>query len=343
MIKYIDDGLVTTIYCVNKAIMKQIFLILFLPIFISAQEISLIEEGKSWNMEEYPFIDSGNIDLPVTYVGYAFEIDGDTMLNNTQYKKVYFKDNWSYTIFPDEEDIEGANLNNVPELIGAIREDTNSDRIYYISWDTKRCFMSEIPLNEEILLYDFGIEIGDTVNYSFPVDYQYVLENKSSYILANGDSSTLYQFQQDIQWVRAIGGINLNYGILGPLQTIPFEGGCYLSCVHIDSLYYLGSEDSNCDINYDLLVNTKELKSKKEEPKAIIFPIPANENLNIIIENASAYSYQIYDLHGKPIGVEKKSNRKLSMEDISSYRNGLYIIKIKLQNGKIICSKIIKK
>jgi len=313
---------------------------LFLPIVISGQEISLIEDGKTWNMELYPYLGGGSVDFPVTNYGYSFELNGDSLINNFLYKKVYYRYNWYYTTDPDGIiEPTGANLNNPAELIGAIREDSINKKIFYINWKTRECLNFEL-LNEEVLLYDFDIEIGDTVNYSFPTEMPYILINKSNYVLSNGDSSTLYQFQGGMQWVSGIGGIDLDQGLLGPLQYS--QVGCVLNCVHTDSLYYYGNENMNCDIRPDLLVMTENLEPIKEVVDVTLFPIPTNGELNILVESESSYSYQIYDIQGIAVTPEKRSNQRKSIEDLSLLHNGLYLIVIRLENGSNFCSEFIK-
>ncbi|KRD11365.1 hypothetical protein ASE21_06555 [Flavobacterium sp. Root901] len=69
----------------------------------------------------------------------------------------------------------------------------------------------------------------------------------------------------------------------------------------------------------------------KENKTFSIWPNPVKNTLNINSLNESNYSIKIYDLLGRLIYTKENVNNSI---DVSSFRSGLYLIKIKAENGE---------
>lgn len=125
------------------------FVLILLSIFnssyflISQNYEPLIETNKRWNMTRHLFDNQ-----TYTYTARIKKID--TLINGEIYQKVV-----SDTIHPlTPEQAKG--------FLGYIREDFTTKKVYYTILDT-----NVLPFyfeeDEERLLYDFSLELGDTI------------------------------------------------------------------------------------------------------------------------------------------------------------------------------------
>ena len=121
--------------------MKKLSLIIF----------SLLLCFSSFGQLNYFFPDSNSY-FSVSWMKFWFE--GDTTINDFKYKKVYMQSNDSIADF------------SRAHYFTAIREDTIAEKVYCFN----PCYgiLGEYdPLNEEreLLLYDFSVNVGDTVRF----------------------------------------------------------------------------------------------------------------------------------------------------------------------------------
>lgn len=125
-----------------------------------------------------------------------------------------------------------------------------------------------------------------------------------------------------------------------PWSTVACDGNytlglrCYRDSV--TGLYSTGIADS-CDYKYKWTgIDESEISSS-----SILFPNPANDYINITIEEKSAYTAELYDLNGKLLMVSEsfKSNIKLDLTDIES---GIYILIIKENQMIIMFNRVVK-
>ena len=72
-----------------------------------------------------------------------------------------------------------------------------------------------------------------------------------------------------------------------------------------------------------------------------IYPNPNNGLFNIKSANNMLF-YSINNVFGKEIMFKKTNNKELSI-DISKFSAGIYLLKLQMENGKIINKKILKR
>ena len=73
-----------------------------------------------------------------------------------------------------------------------------------------------------------------------------------------------------------------------------------------------------------------------------LFPNPAEDQLNLILPDYSNYNIKIFNLQGQKL-IDRFSNNKEVLIDISTLENGTYLLNIKSTlNQKTITKKIIK-
>ena len=116
---------------------------------LNAQEyIPTAVEGAHWivrlydNTQPYPVDDL-----------WEYYAEGDTIIDNITYKKIYKR---SLVVTQEGPPFEA---DGPYELHGFIRDDSIARKVYAIEIDEP---YSECPLNEEFLMYDFSVNVGDS-------------------------------------------------------------------------------------------------------------------------------------------------------------------------------------
>ena len=303
-------------------------LTLFLLVFIS-----IISCGQSY----FPFPESNaiwkNVEIPYPpgpFTWYSshheYLIDGDSMINNISYSKVFII----------EYDVECSQIYSGPNYYGSLRNDSIFKKVYFIPYN----------YDNEVLLYDFSLEIGDTVpeiidNYNYPD--MYVLDIDSMYIY---DTYRTCFYYYVLGWpipIRIIEGIGAETGLFEPITN--FEQIHYLRCFHqSDTLYYINPDDTSCVLETDtcIFVHIKE-ECKKLQKSIHIFPNPCSQNINIsnydILQNAYI-DVVIMDLQNRIIYKERSYDDYTNIE-LSNILPGYYIITVSNEDDKF-SQKILK-
>ena len=230
--------------------MKKLFsIILFIQIsvpIIYAQDdyMPFVKEGKTWRFP-VEFIHMFSHDMTCT-------ISGDTIIETTEYKKVFAKGVRTSETIGDIIIVPGESISNTEDdevYFGAIREDDK--KVYFIPAGRTDLF----------LLYDFGMAVGesrcvkiynmggkydigagirmtfhddyDGAWYDGLKDYSYKLESVKVIDISNV-KRRCFRFSGDISfiWIEGIGnsqGFPYSYNISMPSIYIPQKSG--LSCI----------------------------------------------------------------------------------------------------------------
>ena len=219
-------------------------------------------------------------------------------------------------------------------VIGAIREDTIQKKVYFHN------FMNEI------ILYDFTIEVGDTIHYTtnlyYTLDYYKVVEAIDS-TLINGQYrktwflTNSYLIMPDI-WIEGIGSV-YRYGLLYPNDPdIVLDASTpYFGCFKDGTITYLDSNNccsGECPCSI-WLVNTSELDTKADDIS--IFPNPAQNKLTLDFGSDNPpYDYcDLYTFNALLIQKFEIKSRKIEI-NISSLDDGIYFIKLTGQNNSTV-------
>lgn len=272
---------------------------------INAQ--SFVDEGNQWTIVTFSFNGNAN--------NTSYLIEGDSLINGVIYKKMW-------------RTYENPNANNWVLPI-YIREDS-----------TKKVFQFN-GVNNENLIYDFGIEIGDTLASSYiPTEYATV-EAIDSILLNDGTkrkrldliSITCPNFNDDEYWIDEIGGIN--HALTFIHEFCITDVSAHLQCFSKNGdLLYGPRYGEQCFI----INSTNELKQNALK----IFPNPTQNILNLEYdENIKIEKVNIFDFQGQVIKSLPIENQ-ISQINISDIPNGVYFIKIETQNEQFVFKKFIK-
>ncbi|MBI1837854.1 MAG: T9SS type A sorting domain-containing protein [Flavobacteriia bacterium] len=236
----------------------------------------------------YEFYDENHLSTNI-YTEYT--INGDTSIANFTYKKVL--------------------KNNL--YAGALRE---INKVVYFMFDTSQ--------NEHVL-YDFNIQIGDTIinNFGFSnVNDTIILSAMDSILIAN-EYFTVYSFSNGAIWYEGIGHFE---NLLNPFYGFSVSGNDQILCMHTSSGFNYPEGNISCNLAIS------ELEKSKLTIKC--FPNPTDNYLIIdfgeIVQN---YKIEIINSVGERLKHEEINNQKTYQINFKDLKKGIYFINIFYQEN----------
>lgn len=277
---------------------------------INAQEYnSIAVEGAYWIVS----LDDMNTIEPVDGL-WEYYSSGDTTIDDFTYKIIFKRDLVITQNGPPFQATEPY------QLFGLLRDDTSSRKVYAIQLFDN---FNTCPLNEESLLYDFSLNIGDTANLCILPDYyEFIIQDiyESNVI---GFTTRIFEGSE-----LFFEGMGSNYGLFEEMFA-PFKSSS-IYIYHTFLNYYC--RESPCD----LVVSTINIP---ETQPLEIYPNPISNTIFIHCNSmVKINSVSIYNILGQK---EIQMDNYLNQIDISNLENGMYIIEIEL-NSKKFRYKIIK-
>ena len=290
--------------------MIKLILLLILLAKLSLGQTHFIDSTSHWH-ENAQFHSSWAPDS-VHFQDYVYYFNGDSIVSSNQYFQMFRigTDSIVSVSYP------GYNIVPIDERIGLIREDSNSSKVYFI------------PNNSsfESLLYDFSLEIGDTVPYS------YGFTNCASGNIYSVDS---FNFGSQIRkrlfvnatnlrtgGVRIYQGIGANCGLLGEM------------CIYYDGIYpclmsYYNSSDTIQFINCSSISSVIEVENKSTEI-VTVNPNPFIDNINYTImkNNYREVSYCVLSILGETILEMKVNTSSDGSIDLSNLSSGMFFLNV---------------
>jgi hypothetical protein len=224
------------------------------------------------------------------------------------------------------------------EYIGGIREDS-LQRVYYKGLNLYKDYLyMNTNENGEVLLYDFSLQVGDSLyGGNFMLSYEYLVVEDIDTVTICGEYRKRFHFQYSWQkWIEGIGNIN---GLLFVSGTIPTNGvKNTLICFKKQGICeYSSPEYESCYPGPLVGINEPSSKSGVE-----IYPNPAGELLHF--RTRKTYSMLcIYDLQGKKqkaINIPKEKNFSIR---VSAFPPGLYFYRLTGASGYADTGKFIVK
>jgi hypothetical protein len=310
-------------------------------------------------------------------------LSGDTTINNQNYKLLHFKGAWRSGY--------GTAINTHGQfsyVLGGIREDSTK-KVYFYSFGnlSSKCgpmyghFSSTSLLdsvfiaNQDYLLYDFGMSVGDSIlryidntgsgvqsyqAYVAVVDsiqlndntYRKRFQLKGNYLLNTlSTQDTLRYF-----WIEGIGLLK-DMSVLG--ESVAFEGllggiNCnWLNISGVEDLTVLGCFKESgfemysnnlgyCDTLPPHLVKIEEINID-ETVSIKIAPNPFNQQTRISVNNINVeiLKVKIFDNTGRLLRVEQSHNNSEMIIHRKELKEGLYFYKLLADERMIGAGKFV--
>ena len=280
--------------------MKKMIIILFAALSISSYaQNSFPTSNAIWNEESRI--------LPRGF--YQYGIKGETVINDTLYQNLYIL---------SDTTLDCINEQSLP--FGFIRQE--GQKVYF-----RPCFWDY----SDILLYDFGASVSDTVWHDAESGFYSIIYTIGIY---NGRKAYYIQKSDRLPdiWYEGIGSYR---GLFGPITAIPLYENFpnKLVCFkHNNIVEFLDNPQCNKCFCTNNSIDEKKIETIK------IFPNPTTDMLFIECENHS--TIKLYDMLGKEV-VTKDANGKTEI-NISHLSKGVYTVSI-ISDGVVIGNRKIVK
>lgn len=264
-------------------------------------------DSARWRMAYRDFTDGLQIGTDYEYL-----IDGDTIINTKSYHKLLLKYyGW-----------QKSSVNE--EYGGAFRDDTLTKKIYYIRPDS----------THEELLYDFDLQIGDTLANPFSIDqYSYdtlIVVKIDSVLYGNVYRKRIgfdLYYCDDFDTIYHIAGIGSNFGLLQPAFCL-FEVSDYLICMtHHDSLIY--SYDPAA-VSCPVVTSIASLFPNSAIEKIDVFPNPANKVISLRFDGQERgyYTISIFNSLGRIVLKDYLLPGNSAIINVEALPSGIYYFRL---------------
>ncbi|MCZ6595462.1 MAG: T9SS type A sorting domain-containing protein [Bacteroidetes bacterium] len=281
----------------------------------SQNYIPMLEEDHTWSVDVY--FDPFKCDCPHT-VTQQVTVSGSIVVDGKTYKRVF---------------------NNSGGTSCLVREENGIVYKY-----------SEIS-NNEVILYDFTLEIGNIFTLPvFPDDdycswegfnniaFQIEVVNVSTQFIANEDRKVIeFDFINEIgiteTWIEGLGSV-LGFDPIG--QTLDITIGTALVCFTKNGTTYFFNNATSCD-------NTTLSIDDLDRDQIILYPNPVTSTSILQFSSLGIIDMiKIYNVSGKLV-KEEKVNKDYVLIDAMQYRSGLYFYQVFSGNKLLKTEKFIIK
>ncbi len=279
--------------------MGRNFLLLLFSLFSSLSVFCQNEILKMDEWTEYSLCVSSSCGVG------SFRIDGDTIINNVEYRKLYLE-NYFY---------------------GGVRE-TKDSLVYYYD---------AVAYEQEILLYDFAWQVGKQIKsggFSNISEYVYAtIDRIDTLVLENGRKCAYITTSRGTKCIQGIGDVN---GFLYPVDYIA-QAGCEIEhklwCAidtRINGEDYILYKDEQCD---DCYICNEKLAFGELNNNTILSPNPVKDYLTITLPTSSN-EIKIFDLQGK-LWLQQKVGFSAEV-NVSMLTTGTYVLVVNGESYKFV-------
>jgi Secretion system C-terminal sorting domain len=267
------------------------------------------DSNSVWNYRLYQWcLGFGTI----VQIDYSFTITGDTLIGGTVYHKLNTPDTVTFStgFCPFAATIQTG-------YKGGVREDTILKRVYFV----------EPGSTNEQLLYDFNIQVGDSVLW-YNCGNDVVLQQDS--VLVGSSYRKRWLINQPYS-IYVIEGIGSTYGLLnGSPGNITDGVDIDLTCFSQNGLAQYPSGITVCD-----LITSVPAPAAKTFG---VYPIPATNQLTISFQDVQPESIRLMNVVGAVVKIFSKDATLLNLEQVPP---GVYILEVADRYGSIFTHRII--
>ena len=270
----------------------------------------LVEDGKQWNvLFSYPW----SPPEPQHKYTDIYKIEGDTLLDGVSYKVMYATRN---------ENLTGWNL------WGFIRETEDG-----------QVFSRRPSTSDEQLLYDFSMEVGDTIcmcDYGFYECCMVVIEKGETIVNGEPRQQIVLEYPwgngEGEVWIEGIGSL---YGIIDSGSLFLTGGSTNLLCYYEDGDLIWHNTMPGFDMYY--IINPDGIEEDETSSVVSVFPNPSKGE--ITIEGVEIAEIKVYNGLGQMVKTFQGSNEI----NLSGLAEGIYLLRIMDAYGGNHVARVVKR
>lgn len=301
----------------------------------------LVFSGFMSTAQEYhPLIEDDKVWLEAFYIGanecayeevYQLRFGGDTLIDGNIYRKILKRSFDQVNPGPYCPPFEAQDVEMMVQDV-FMREDTSAQQVFIWHIDN-----NNYPEGQEILLYDFDLEIGDTVppGEILPSDYSIgngvTVDAVMNHTLLNGENLQQFTFDQG-SYSEGIGGL---YGLYRPHYPA-LSGWGSIVCIKQNGNFIYSQSGSLIQCNW--------MTTAVDIPESSIrlYPNPNNGSFRIDLDAPSARGAMglvIFNAMGQKVYADQVVAGLNMIE--ASLPSGLYYWQLSsedspMQTGKIV-------
>ena len=319
-----------------KKIVPIVLLVSVILAGYSQDYIPLLEENKNWVVSKYEGI--ANPQEPFLKGGYLLHFSGDTIINGKLYKKLY-KRNLAGSMVPcgpPPNNLENCFLYEIPyrvtskSLLALLYEDITEKKVFLC--ESANC------LEPDVVLFDFSLEAGDTLN-------QYLFETITQgwpSISGTVDSvTTEFIYGQSRKVLHTYGfGIWLSGDrYASPIKIVEGVGILNLGLFNVperELREFCEGSFQECQVTF---TSTGDIDLQN----VIIGPSPASTKISLYTD-FELHKIELLNLVGQKV-LEKQEVKSTNHSlDVSNLSNGIYLLNVYNKKGqrgtrKVLVSK----
>lgn len=261
--------------------------------------IPLVVEGAHWSYYK---------SYEGDYSGFGYVIRGDTVINETEYKKLYRRSFFRNVTHINEE---YWSTYYQETFIGDIREDTTSQKVYL---KLENYYVQECPMNEEALIYDFNLSQGEFISSCLNHEGE-------AFEIDNLTNEYLFGKERRVYFI----GLNkIIEGIGFEIDLLETHNYSFTAAAGKNLHDYCIGTDEECDQVYDPTSSVNDISIDIN-----IYPNPTKDILNMQIPNFREGQFSVFN----KVGQIMLSGPLKSMIDVGSLADGIYFIKVNTEEG----------
>lgn len=249
---------------------------------------------------------------------YNYYTNGDTTFNSLVYKKIFKK---------GENEYHCPNTFPPSNPVGYI--DTTPS--YFLRSTGKKMFLRKPVDTSEYLLYDFNLEVGDTL----PLTYN---NNLSDIVVDSIDSIYTpfgYRKKFNIAGGCLIEGIGSSVGLVESINISSGDLAYKLDCFSLNDTAYYPNIGPSCNMKVGI-------DSYNKVANYSIYPNPFNASTTIKFSSiTNIEELIIYNIYGQALKVMKNISGEIIIIERESLKNGIYFIKLLRDNEINTLDKLI--
>lgn len=307
-------------------------------------QVSNIVEGSKWKEVRCNYWTS--MVLGVYHVD-NWRIEGDTILNGAEYKKIYnhqqdFKYGMIYGL-PEDSLVSSSDY-----FYGGIREEGQKVFIY-----SNDFWSPDAPLAEK-QMFDYSASVGDTIPVWCSYYYlDYIIDDIVPTLMMDGSTRNKFILgvtgpgMVDLYFIEGIGS---NYGIIGSYIPTTNDQMQHLLCFSIDDTFIFENipiYTSNCSADPVQELCEKGIVGVGNAPSVktsvSVYPNPTSNTLSVVLDNqySQSWTYRLFSPTSQDLMSGKVKGSKLSIE-LSTLPDGLYYLEIRMNDFERIVKKVVK-